>query len=59
MKNEMAASELVIEGILSIQAGENPKVMKDKLSYELIAELTGVDLALREEQQKARSKAKE
>lgn len=59
MKNEAAASELVIEGILSIQAGENPKVMKDKLSYELIAELTGVNLALREEQQKARSKAKE
>lgn len=47
MKNEAAAAELVIEGILSIQAGENPKVMKDKLSYERIAELTGVDISTR------------
>ena len=53
MKQEAAAAELVIEGILSIQAGENPKVMKDKLSYERIAELTGVDLKAREEQLKA------
>lgn len=53
MKQESAAAELVIEGVLSIQAGENPKVMKDKLSYERIAELTGVDLKAREEQLKA------
>ncbi len=53
MKQEAAAAELAIEGILSIQAGENPKVMKDKLSYERIAELTGVDLKAREEQLKA------
>ncbi len=53
MKNESAAAELVIEGILSIQAGENPKVMKDKLSYERIAELTGVNLEARAEALKA------
>jgi chemotaxis protein MotA len=44
MKKESAAAELVVEGILSIQAGENPKIMKDKLSYDLIAELSGVDI---------------
>lgn len=42
-KNEAATAELIIDGILSIQAGENPKVMKDKLSYDLIAELNGID----------------
>jgi len=42
-KHEAATAELVIEGVLSIQAGENPKVMKDKLSYDLIAELNGID----------------
>ena len=47
MKNQMAASELIVEGIVAIQAGENPKVMKDKLGYETIAELEGVDLEAR------------
>lgn len=47
MKNQMAASELVVEGIVAIQAGENPKVMKDKLGYETIAELEGVNLEAR------------
>ena len=46
-KKEAATAELIIEGILSIQAGENPKVMKDKLSYDLIAELNGIDPSTR------------
>ena len=52
-KQEAATSELIIEGILSIQAGENPKVMKDKLSYDLIAELNGIDPSAREAAKKA------
>ena len=52
-KQESATAELVIEGILSIQAGENPKVMKDKLSYDLIAELNGVDPNARNATKKA------
>ena len=52
-KDEAAAAELIIEGILSIQAGENTKIMKDKLSYDLIAELSGVDVAAREAAKKA------
>lgn len=44
MKKEASAAELIVEGILSIQAGENPKIMKDKLSYDLIAELSGVNI---------------
>ncbi|MBQ7668426.1 MAG: MotA/TolQ/ExbB proton channel family protein [Clostridia bacterium] len=52
-KKQKAADELVIEGILSIQAGENPKVMKDKLSYELIAKLSGVNLEAKEAAAKA------
>ena len=46
-KKEAATAELIIEGILSIQAGENPKVMKDKLSYDLLAELKGIDPSTR------------
>lgn len=46
-KQEAATAELIIEGILSIQAGENPKVMKDKLSYDLIAEINGIDPSTR------------
>lgn len=56
-KNEAATAELIIEGILSIQAGENPKVMKDKLSYDLIAELNGIDPSVREEAKKAQKAA--
>jgi chemotaxis protein MotA len=52
-KKEAATAELIIEGILSIQAGENPKVMKDKLSYDLIAELQGIDPSAREASKKA------
>ena len=52
-KQEAATAELVIEGILSIQAGENPKVMKDKLSYDLIAELNGIDPNARNAAKKA------
>ena len=55
-KNEAATAELVIEGILSIQSGENPKVMKDKLSYDLIAELNGIDPNARNAAKKAAAK---
>ena len=56
-KQEAATAELIIEGILSIQAGENPKVMKDKLSYDLIAELNGIDPSAREAAKKAQKSA--
>jgi chemotaxis protein MotA len=26
-------NELIIEGLLSIQAGENPRIIKEKLNY--------------------------
>lgn len=52
-KNESEVSEMIIEGILSIQAGENPKVMKDKLGYNLIAELNGIDVEAKEAAEKA------
>ena len=52
-KNEAEVSEMIIEGILSIQAGENPKVMKDKLGYKLIAELNGIDVEAKEAAEKA------
>jgi len=58
-KKEAATAELVIEGILSIQAGENPKVMKDKLSYDLIAELKGIDPSVRDAAIKAKRNAAE
>ena len=56
-KQEAATAELIIEGILSIQAGENPKVMKDKLSYDLIAELNGIDPSARSDSKKATKEA--
>jgi len=56
-KNEAATAELVIEGIISIQAGENPKVMKDKLSYDVIAELNGIDPSARSDSKKATKEA--
>ena len=58
-KKEAATAELIIEGILSIQAGENPKVMKDKLSYYLLAELKGIDPNAREASKKAQKTAAE
>lgn len=56
-KNESEVSELIIEGILSIQAGENPKIMKDKLGYNLIAELNGIDVEAKEAAEKAARRA--
>jgi len=31
MKQEVVQKELIIEGVMSIQAGENPRTLKEKL----------------------------
>ena len=56
-KYEAEVSEMIIAGILSIQAGENPKVMKDKLGYNLIAEMQGIDVEAKEAAEKAARRA--
>lgn len=56
-KGEAEVSEMIIAGILSIQAGENPKVMKDKLGYNLIAEMQGIDVEAKEAAEKAARRA--
>lgn len=35
-------NDLIIEGLLSIQAGENPRIIKEKLNLSLIEKLNGV-----------------
>ena len=37
-QKDALVAEIIIEGVLSIQAGENPKIMKEKLCYNLIKE---------------------
>ena len=39
---ETMISELIIEGLLSIQAGENPRIIKEKLNLALMEKLNGV-----------------
>ena len=34
-------SDLIIEGLLSIQAGENPRIIKEKLNLSLLEKLNG------------------
>ena len=41
MTREAMVDELVIEGILSIQAGENPRVIKEKLNYAMFEKMAG------------------
>lgn len=39
--NERMVSELIIEGLLSIQAGESPRIIKEKLNLALIEKMNG------------------
>jgi len=40
-KKEKAINDLIIEGLLSIQAGENPRIIKEKLNLALLEQLSG------------------
>lgn len=40
-KKEVMVNDLIIEGLLAIQAGENPKIIKEKLNLSLIEKLSG------------------
>ena len=40
-KKEKMINDLIIEGLLSIQAGENPRIIKEKLNLSLIEKLSG------------------
>lgn len=42
-ERERMISELIIEGLLSIQAGENPRVIKEKLNFTLYEKMNGKD----------------
>ncbi|HEY5582942.1 MAG TPA: flagellar motor protein [Ruminiclostridium sp.] len=39
---ETMINEIIIEGLLSIQAGENPRIIKEKLNLNLMEKLSGV-----------------
>lgn len=41
-KRESAVNEMIIEGLLSIQAGENPRIIKEKLNLALVEKINGV-----------------
>jgi chemotaxis protein MotA len=56
---EMIAKELIMEGVLSIQSGENPKYIREKLnSYVTYQERSTMAGAEGEEKSKKRSKRK-
>jgi chemotaxis protein MotA len=40
-KKEKMINEIIIEGLLSIQAGENPRIIREKLNLELLKKLNG------------------
>jgi chemotaxis protein MotA len=40
-ENEKMVNDLIIEGLLSIQAGENPRIIKEKLNLSLLEKLAG------------------
>jgi len=40
-EREAMISDLIIEGLLSIQAGENPRIIKEKLNLALIEKMSG------------------
>lgn len=40
-KREVMVNDLIIEGLLAIQAGENPKIIKEKLNLSLLEKLSG------------------
>lgn len=41
ISRETMINELIIEGLLSIQAGENPRIIKEKLNLDLMEKLNG------------------
>lgn len=41
MEREKMINDLVIEGLLSIQAGENPRIIKEKLNLALLEKMSG------------------
>lgn len=40
-ESEKMVNDLIIEGLLSIQAGENPRIIKEKLNLSLLEKLSG------------------
>jgi chemotaxis protein MotA len=40
-ERECMVSGLIVEGLLSIQAGENPRIIKEKLNLALLEKLAG------------------
>lgn len=44
-EREKMVSDIIIEGLLSIQAGENPRIIKEKLNLTLLEKLNGKDNA--------------
>lgn len=40
-QSERMVSDLIIEGLLSIQAGENPRIIKEKLNLALLEKMSG------------------
>jgi chemotaxis protein MotA len=38
---EKMINDLIIEGLLSIQAGENPRIIKEKLNLALLEKMSG------------------
>lgn len=41
-KQEMLAREVIVEGVLAVQAGENPRIIREKLESFLLPKLRGV-----------------
>ncbi|MCX7774260.1 MAG: MotA/TolQ/ExbB proton channel family protein, partial [Clostridia bacterium] len=40
-EREAMINDIIIEGLLSIQAGENPRIIKEKLNLALLEKLSG------------------
>lgn len=51
-EEEMIAKEMIMEGVLSIQSGENPKYIREKLNSYITYEERGVAVAAPEDAQK-------
>lgn len=50
---EKMISDLIIEGLLSIQAGENPRIIKEKLNLTLLEKMSGKGTSKSEEKAEA------
>jgi chemotaxis protein MotA len=44
-KQEMVTREVIVEGILAVQAGENPRIVREKLESFLLPKLRGAEAA--------------